>query len=497
MINNILFITVFITILSSPIIYWLGRSIGKRVGYIVTAILFCLMIIYGFLVPYIEHHTIKEELTWALYPVELSFGFLGDGLSMPILFTFIFIFTFVALYSVPYMERRLKNGEIPESNEKYAAYFTLFILYAGSIAGTVLSTNMIEFYLFFECALLFSWIIILMFGYGNRGRISIQYFLWTHVGGGALLIGILGASWAVGSFNISDLMHITESSSAYWIGIAITLGFLVKIGGLGLHGWMPDTYAESPAPISAVLGATSVLLSTYSLARLMPFFKDVLFGISGWLELWALLTILYAGVMALVQWDTKRLVAYLSMSQMNYCLLGVFTYVEFGVLGAISYSISHGLAIALLFLVAGVLLYRTGTRDMNKMGGLAEKLPSAIIASIVGFLTIGGVPPAVGFKSKFILLAGAFVRGFSNSSLELLVAILAGSLATVITLAYEFRTVWRVYYGKIPEDLKNIRSAPVTMAIALLALSALSIIFGIWPALITNPIEVFIHHIFH
>jgi multicomponent Na+:H+ antiporter subunit D len=171
--------------------------------------------------------------------------------------------------------------------------------------------------------------------------------------------------------------------------------------------------------------------------------------------------------------------------------------VEFGVLGAISYSISHGLAIALLFLVAGVLLYRTGTRDMNRMGGLAEKLPSAIIASIVGFLTIGGVPPAVGFKSKFILLAGAFVRGFSHSSLELLVAILAGSLATVITLAYEFRTVWRVYYGKIPENLKNIRSAPVTMAIALLALSALSIIFGIWPALITNPIEVYIEHIFH
>jgi NADH-quinone oxidoreductase subunit M len=497
MMDNLLLITVFITILSSPIIYFVGKSIGKQVGYLVAAILFCLMIVYGVLIPVIEHETILEELTWALSPVKLNFGFLGDGLSIPIVFTFTFIFAFVALYSVPYMEKRLTNGEITETNDKYAAYFTLFILYAGSITGTVLSTNLIEFYLFFESALLFSWLLIFMFGYGNRGRISIQYFLWTHVGGGALLIGILGASWAVGSFNIADLIHITGNSSAFWIGIAITLGFLVKIGGLGFHGWMPDTYAESPAPISAVLGATSVLLSTYSLSRLMPFFKDALFGISGWFELWALITILYAGVMALAQRDTKRLVAYLSMSQMNYCLLGVFTYVEYGVLGAISYSISHGLAIALLFLVAGVLLYRTGTRDMNKMGGLAEKLPTAIIASIVGFLTIGGVPPAVGFKSKFILLTGAFVRGMSSSSLELLVAILAGSLATVITLAYEFRTVWRVYYGKIPTNLKSIQSAPVTMAIALLALSALSIIFGIWPALITNPIEVFIEHIFH
>jgi formate hydrogenlyase subunit 3/multisubunit Na+/H+ antiporter MnhD subunit len=229
----------------------------------------------------------------------------------------------------------------------------------------------------------------------------------------------------------------------------------------------------------------------------MPYFIEVLHGVSGWIELWALMTILYAGVMAIVQTDTKRLVAYLSMSQMNYCVLGVFTFIDYGVLGAISYSISHGLAIALLFLVSGALMYRTGTRDMTKMGGLAEKLPIVILATMAGFLTIGGVPPAVGFKSKFLLLSGAFVRGFESSWMELLVAILAGSLATLVTLAYEFRTVWRVYYGKLPEELKAVTNVPTMMAVALIAMSALSVIFGIWPALITNPIEVFIGHIFH
>ena len=146
--------------------------------------------------------------------------------------------------------------------------------------------------------------------------------------------------------------------------------------------------------------------------------------------------------MALVQNDTKRLVSYLSLSQMNYCVLGVFTLVPYGVLGAVSYSISHGIAIGLLFLVSGALLYRTETRDMNQMGGLAEKLPVVILATLAGFLTIGGVPPAVGFKSKFILLSGAFVRGFQTGWLELVIAILAGSLATLITLGYEFRTVY-------------------------------------------------------
>jgi NADH-quinone oxidoreductase subunit M len=497
MIDNLLFATVILTLIPAPLIYLLGKKIGKQVGYIVAIILFASTTVIGFFMPIVEHETVLEEFVWAFSPVRLSIGFLADGLSIPILFTFLFIFAFVALFSIPYMERRLESKDLIEKKDGYSLYFTFYLLYAGSISGSVLATNLIEFYLFFESALLFSWFLVLLFGYGDRERISIQYFLYTHLGGAALLLGILAASWTVGSFDIADLTNLGQSSGVFWIGLALTIGLLVKIGGLGLHGWMPDTYSESPAPLSAVLGATSVLLSTYALARLMPYFEHVLFGISGWLELWAILTILYAGFMALAQKDTKRLVAYLSMSQMNYCVLGVFTYAEFGVLGAISYSISHGLAIALLFLVAGAILYRTETRDMTQLGGLAEKLPTAIIATLVGFLTIGGVPPAVGFKSKFILLSGAFVRGLSNSGLEFIIAILAGSLATVITLAYQFRTVWRVYYGKLPERLENVSIVPLNMAIALLALSALSIIFGIWPALITNPIDVFIHHLFH
>jgi formate hydrogenlyase subunit 3/multisubunit Na+/H+ antiporter MnhD subunit len=237
------------------------------------------------------------------------------------------------------------------------------------------------------------------------------------------------------------------------------------------------------------------VLGTYSLARLLVPFREVMFGISGWLELWALLTILYAGVMALRQSDTKRLVAYLSMSQMNYCFLGVFTYMYHGVLGAVSYSLSHGLAIALLFLVAGAIQYRTGTRNMDELGGLAAKLPSSMIAILVGFLTIGGLPPSVGFKSKFILLTGAFERAIMSSPLEWIIAILAATVATIITVAYEFRTVWRVFYGKLPRQLQDIEEVPLSMIVALLALSTLSIIFGIWPMIITKPLDVFFEHL--
>jgi len=497
MVNNLLLLVLLASFLCAPVVYLIGRSIGKRVGYVVFAVLLAVSIVFGMLMPVVEHSVVLEEYSWVVPPVGLTFGLMADGLSVPVIFTYMFVFAFTALFSLQYMERRLNLDDLEENNEQYARFYTFFLLYGVSVAGSMLATNLIEFYMFFEMALVFSWMLVLLFGYGDRRRNSLLYFLYTHIGGGALLIGILGAYWAVGSFEIVDLANISMYPSAFWVGIAITIGLLVKIGALGLHGWMPDTYSESPAPVSAVLGATSVLLSTYALSRLMPYFTEVLHGVSGWIELWALMTILYAGVMAIVQTDTKRLVAYLSMSQMNYCVLGVFTFIDYGVLGAISYSISHGLAIALLFLVSGALMYRTGTRDMTKMGGLAEKMPIVILATMVGFLTIGGVPPAVGFKSKFLLLSGAFVRGFESSWMELGVAILAGSLATLVTLAYEFRAVWRIYYGKLPEALKAVTTVPTMMAVALIAMSALSVIFGIWPALITLPIEMFIEHIFH
>ncbi|MBN1682750.1 hypothetical protein JW865_04280 [Candidatus Bathyarchaeota archaeon] len=488
---------VLIPFMLSPIVYLLGKSLGKKVSWVVFSIFLCITALFAVLIPNMQHEVLYEEYNWVTSIINLNFGLLADGLSVPMVFTYLFVFAFTVLFSTSYLERRLNAGDIENNNDQYAKFYTFFLLYATSVAASMLATNLIEFYLFYEMALVFSWLLVLLYGYGDRKRNSLLYFLWTQFGGAILLVGILGSSTIIGSFNIADLAHISTNANAFWFGLAIVFGIFVKIGALGLHGWMPDTYAESPAPVSAILGATSVMLSTYSLARIIPYFNEVLYDVSGWLMLWALLTILYAGIMALYQKDTKRLVAYLSMSQMNYCVLGVFTFVSYGVLGSISYSISHGIAIALLFLVSGSLEYSTNTRDMNKMGGLAEKLPIVILATLAGFLTIGGVPPAVGFKSKFILLSGAFIRGFDSTSLELIIAILAGSLATLITLGYEFRTIWRVFYGKLNLDLKSINNLPTYMAIALISLGALSIALGIWPAYITDPIEIFIEHIFH
>ncbi len=153
-----------------------------------------------------------EEYSWVSAPVSLNFGFMGDGLSVPMLFTYIFVFAGATLFSIPYMERRFKADDIEESNEQYARFYTFFLLYGASVAGCMLATNLIQFFMFFELALVFSWLLVFMYGYGDRKNNSMVYFIWTHIGGGAFLVGILGVFWNVGSFEIADLIHIAEHS---------------------------------------------------------------------------------------------------------------------------------------------------------------------------------------------------------------------------------------------------------------------------------------------
>ena len=214
MVNNLLLLVLSASFLCAPIVYLVGRSIGKRVIWVTFAALLAMSLVFAGLMPTVEHSVILEEYRWVAAPVELTFGLMADGLSVPVIFTYIFVFAFTALFSLQYMERRLGLDDVEENNEQYARFYTFFLLYGVSVAGSMLATNLIEFYLFFEMALVFSWILVLLFGYGDRKRNSLLYFLYTHIGGGALLIGILGAYWAMGSFEIADLANISSHPGA-------------------------------------------------------------------------------------------------------------------------------------------------------------------------------------------------------------------------------------------------------------------------------------------
>jgi len=419
---------------------------------------------------------VKEFYDWR--PIGL-FGLNADGLSVPILFTIALLCTLMSIYSIPYM-----NHIIGEDKKQFGLYFALLLLYSIGMMGAVLATNLIEFYLFFELMLIPSYFLIAKWGYGDRDRISFMYFMWTHIGALAFLVGILSIGYLAGSFDLATIVTQTiPANLRMLIVILMVVGLLVKMAAFGLHIWLPHAHAEAPTPISALLSPAMIGIGGYAIVRLvLSILPSAFFAISTALTLWAVITMFYGGAMALMQDDIKRLLAYSSVSQMGYILLGISSVQLLGVSGAMFQYVTHGLGKGILFMAAGAIIMQAhGLRNIDKMGGLASKMPITATATLIGFLTIMGIPPTTGFVSEFLIFAGSFKEAFTLNSMFRLALSVLGVVSTAITAGYSLWAVKRIFFGKLPEDLANVREAPITVTGPLLVLAAISLLLGIYP----------------
>jgi NADH-quinone oxidoreductase subunit M len=274
---------------------------------------------------------------------------------------------------------------------------------------------------------------------------------------------------------------------ATFVVVSMLLGFFIKMAMFGLHIWLPYAHAEAPTPISALLSPAMIGLAAYAVVRLLVPISSA-FESAHWLMLfWAIVTMVYGGLMVLAQNDIKRLLAYSSISQMGYLLVGIASRTSLGVSGAMLHYVSHGLGKAVLFLTAGAIIHQSGTRDVRSMGGLAGKMPISSKCFVIGVMNIAGVPPTIGFLSKFLVFTGVF-GGASNTSFFESVVALAALMATALTVAYSLWAIRRIFYGPLPENLKNVKEAPFIMTIPLIILSVLSVILGLVPQVILDPI---------
>jgi len=266
----------------------------------------------------------------------------------------------------------------------------------------------------------------------------------------------------------------------------MTVGLLVKMAAFGLHIWLPHAHAEAPTPISALLSPAMIGIGGYAIVRIvMTILPSAFLEISIFLAVWAVVTMFYGGAMALVQDDIKRLLAYSSISQMGYILLGIASFQTLGVSGAMFQYVTHGLVKCILFMVAGLIMIQTdGLRSIRKMGGLAAKMPITATAALIGFLTIMGIPPTSGFISEFLIFAGSFHEGFQLSSMTRVALSSLGVISTALTAGYSLWAVRRIFFGELPSELTNVKEAPWTMTAPLLVLCAISVILGIFPDLV-------------
>lgn len=397
----------------------------------------------------------------------------------------------VALYSEPYMHHRfeeLKHEGVEAPG--WRSYYFLYTLFALAMLGTVMSTNIIEFYIFLELTLIPSFLLIAFYGYGDRIRIAIMYLLWTHVGALLFLIGALAVGFQKGfdfiSASGSFLKGLGEGVGDYAFALML-LGLSVKLAALGVHMWLPYAHAEAPTPVSALLSPNLIGLGAAMMFRIVyVLFPSTFQAYSPLLMTWALATIIYGGLMALSQTDFKRLLAYSSISQMGYLLLGLASTSAYGVAGTFLHYLVHAFGKAILFGVAGILIATYhGLRDIAKMGGLAQKMPYSASLALLGFMHITGIPPTAGLWSEYLILRGAVEKALSLGQTWYVAVAAALVVGVGLSTAYAFLTMRRVFYG--PLRVENAREAARGLWAPLAVLAALGILSFIAASPLVDP----------
>ena len=446
-----------------PIIFLLGSRFRHRVGWIV-AIAFCGSFSgFASLIPEVQSQGfIVEALPW-IQQVQSFFGFRLDGVSLPLALLTTFIGALVAIYSIAYMEK--------EHNPM--AYNIYILLFITGILNVFLSIDLIMFYLFWEFMLIPSFFLISEWGTGQSTRIAIKYFIITHIGALFLLIGIIVMGINAGTTELTRLQSIIadgliSQEAMLTSTVLMTVGFAVKMAVFPLHIWLPDAHAEAPTPISVLLSGLMVKTGAYGLLRLSLIISpETMSAISLPALIIAVVTMIYGGLMALAQHDIKRLLAYSTISQMGYIAFGFSELSLLGFIGSFFHVIFHGISKSVLFMAAGILMKRTGLRDLRELAGQGRQLPFTALAFAISAFTLAGIPPLGGFLSEWMIFSGGFSSG------QYLLSTIA-VLQSVLTITYYLLPIARLFLNKAPPI--TLQKSSILMILPMLLLTALNLI---------------------
>lgn len=477
---NLLFLVGFPFIMA-PVIYFAGVVYGRKVGYLVgLAILSGLLTLALYYPTVMTKGAVVEPHFWTnVLGQDVNFNLMLDGLSLVYAFSIAAVSAAVAFYSMPYMAHRFHEMGIrgpEEINRSFAQFYLLYIFFYLGMIGVVLSTNVVQFYLFYEMILIPTWLLIHLFGYGDRERIALTYFIWTHISGLLVLLGFIIHYLDTGSIEISSYTILTQAMPF------LLFGFGIKLAIFGLHLWLPLAHAEAPTPISALLSPVTIGIGAYGILRftypLLPYIAPFIVG-------WAFITILYGGLVALSEDDIKRLLAYSSVSHMGYMLLGIASVTWLGTAGVAYHYATHAFLKGVLFMTAGVLITQLhGNRRISLMGGLGAKMPFPALFMASGFLGLAGLPPFSGFNSKLLIFSGAFLGAQDYIYTGIVVAAL---LSTCLTLGYGALTFKRTMLGEMKEGVEVEKAEPIMLASTGFLL-ILAVLFFFFPSLVLVPL---------
>ncbi len=367
-----------------------------------------------------------------------------DGLTAFMLVVVNFIAFLVAVYSVNYMTRYTEKWQ----------FYSLFLLMLAGMNGVLITGDMFNLFVFVEIASIASYALV-AFGTGKRElEASFKYAIMGGIASLLILLGVIFLYSNTGTLNMADMTRILAGGDhpalLYFVFALFLTGFGLKAALVPFHAWLPDAHPSAPAPISAMLSGVLIkALGVYVIVRIFYTVFGFTHEISLVLMTMGAISMGVGALVALRQWDLKRLLAYSSISQVGFIMLGFGIGTPLAILGALFHLFNHSMFKSLLFLDSGAIEYEAHTRDLKEMGGLAKKMPVTNGTTIIGAMSLAGIPPFAGFWSKLIIIVAAVQANHMKLAAWAV-------LMSIVTIAYVLKAIRFAFLGELKKQFANI-----------------------------------------